>query len=113
MLHFLASHVRTQDSAYIHITETYARKILQRSIEKNGARYFPFPFDWKLGGCSLTMAAPWISGMSQGQMLSALIRLYEKTRKPDYLEACRQIMRNFQRLQDQNDPWVVTIDASR
>jgi hypothetical protein len=56
------------------------------------------------------MRAPWFSGMAQGQILSAIARLYEITKNQKYDSVCVKIFNSFKRFKGQHDPWIVHID---
>ncbi len=110
MLHFIASYHRTDHYDYIIETERFAEKLVDNALCKNEALWFPYDFDWDLPGFGIKMTAPWYSGMAQGQVLSAIARLYQITENPAYLEICNQIFNSFRLLKGLSSPWIVYID---
>ncbi len=110
MLHFIASYHRTDDDNYIIETERFAEKLVDNALTYNGALYFPYEFDWNLGGFGIKMKAPWYSGMAQGQVLSAMARLYQVTQEPRHLEICSQIFKSFTLFKGLSDPWIAYVD---
>jgi hypothetical protein len=70
--------------------------LLDSSTESEGAKFFPYTFDFPLYGLDeLTLHAPWWSGMAQGQMLSALVRAYEATGDERYRNAADSTFASF------------------
>jgi hypothetical protein len=61
----------------------------------DGATVWPYQFDWQEGRCLLK--APWISAMSQGLGISALVRAFRLTRDDSLLSLCEQSARVFER----------------
>jgi heparosan-N-sulfate-glucuronate 5-epimerase len=61
----------------------------------DGTTVWPYRFDWQEGRCR--MKAPWISAMSQGLGISALVRAFRLTRDPDLLSLSEQSARVFDR----------------
>ena len=61
----------------------------------DGTTVWPYHFDWQEGRCLLK--APWISAMSQGLGISALVRAFRLTRDDGLLSLCEQSSRVFER----------------
>ncbi len=110
MIHFIASYHRTGNYEYITKSELFAHKILERTLLSQGALFFPYDFDWTLGGFGIYMKAPWYSGMAQGQLLSAFVRLYNITKKQEYLQASHEIFKSFALANRTSTPWIAYID---
>lgn len=70
---------------------------------------WPYTFDWREGGCLLK--APWISAMSQGLAMSALVRGYRITRRPALLDLALAASRVFEK--GVEDGGVRTLDQGR
>ena len=111
ILHFLASYNRTGNSRYIEESEKFAAAILKESFRYKEALYFPYRFDWPFGGSDLVLRAPWVSGMAQGQLLSAFVNLYRETDKDEYLETCHEIFHSFYQFDQSPAPWIAYVDS--
>jgi heparosan-N-sulfate-glucuronate 5-epimerase len=61
----------------------------------DGTTVWPYRFDWQEGRCLLK--APWISAMSQGLGISALVRAFRLTREEALLSLCERSVRVFER----------------
>ena len=61
----------------------------------DGTTVWPYRFDWQEGRCLLK--APWISSMSQGLGISALVRAFRITRDEALLSLCERSVGVFER----------------
>jgi len=67
-----------------------------RAVERHdGSVIWPLTFDWQEGGCRFK--APWISAMSQGLPISALVRGYRISADHRLLELCRAATEVFKK----------------
>ena len=92
--------------------EVNADKLIEVAVRRDGAYYFPYPFDFPLGGNKKhTIQAPWWSAMAQGEALSLFVRLYEVTDEEKWREAAD---RTFASLDDdfgpRRGPWTLYVD---
>lgn len=111
ILNFINSYNATQDSTLLFRAEKYAAKLLELGLFEDSAAYLPYYFRFAVHADSAnTMAAPWFSGMAQGEFLSILCRLYKITGKEKYLDYAGFIFKSFLRLKDENDKWIVRVD---
>ena len=82
---------RTGNKAALRAAKINAAKLIDISRTAHGGMYFPYRFDFALGGFKKeTIHAPWWSGMVQGQALSLFVRLYEETGKESLASGRRQ-----------------------
>lgn len=112
MLHFLASYHRTEKDVFLKEAEKFAEKIIDLGFEKGNAFFVPFKHEWPINK-QKKMYPLWYSGMSQGQLLSAFIRLYDITGEPKYLLASHKLYNSLKSLPYHNSPWVAFIDSSQ
>ncbi|MBN1541853.1 hypothetical protein JW992_06875, partial [candidate division KSB1 bacterium] len=110
ILHFLASYHRTGDQRYIEESEKFAQAALDRAVRFKDALYFPYPFDWPFGGSDLVLRAPWVSGMAQGQMLSAFVNLYRDTQEESYIQISHEIFASYYQFERDQLFWVAFVD---
>jgi hypothetical protein len=110
---YLDGYYMTDDVAYLDRAEQYAAKLLELSELRNNARYFPYNFNFPLHKIETDMMrAPWYSGMAQGEILNAFVRLYIATEQVRYLEIAHEIFRSLIQFKGQYYPWTVDMDNS-
>lgn len=91
--------------------EKFAQKLIDISQDFNGAIFFPYNFDFYLHGIKKEkMAAPWYSGMAQGQALTVFTRLYKITKNQKYLTIAQRIFQSFKCFYDSSDPWICYLE---
>lgn len=113
ILLFVNSYKITQDDEFLVRSKKFAQKLIDISYTVNDAIYFPYNFNWNLHGIpGETMSSPWFSGMAQGQVLSAIIRLFEVTKDSSYLPICDKIFLSFTRQISGKKPWMTFIDKN-
>lgn len=93
-LYALESYLVTGDNAYLERAEANTQALLDGSEVIDGARWFPYRFDYVLHQM-YDMPAPWFSGMAQGLGLSLLTRMYEVTGDKSYANAAHQVFASF------------------
>ncbi|MFI7428893.1 D-glucuronyl C5-epimerase family protein [Micromonospora sp. NPDC049836] len=85
------SNVRTylvnRDRSYLDRAVAQAQRNLDRRVESRGAWWYPYEFDVPACGQLPVIQAPWYSAMSQGQLLSLFVRLYQVTGDQKWREA--------------------------
>jgi len=85
--------------------------LIRECHQEERALYAPYQFCYAVHGDSInTLTVPWYSGMAQGQMLTALCRLYEFTGQTEYLDMAQPVFESLKRLRGSTDKWVVFID---
>jgi hypothetical protein len=113
-LSFIDSYIQSNNQQYLARAEQFTSKLMELSMDADGATYFYYPFGFRLHGYSTDLLeAPWHSGMAQGQALSVFVRLYQITGKPEYLTTAEKIFKTFSQLRDKEKPgtpWVTEID---
>jgi len=113
ILHFLDSYVKTEEERYLERSKLFAGKLMEVAVESDGAIFLPHTFEMPIMGTDVTMQPNWYSGMSQGQALSAFVRLYSVTGDERYKEMADGLFSSFLHLNDdsaEGDPWVAMID---
>lgn len=109
---FIGTYYHTQDTIHLRRAEKYARKLMEVSNYIGDTALVPYMFDYRVHGLEdAELLAPWYSGMAQGEFLEVLVRLYEFTEDPEYLEFAHKIFNSFLRLKNDNKDWVVRIDS--
>lgn len=103
---------RKGSKAALRSASINARKLIDISEMRHGGMYFPYPFDFSLGGIkSATLHSPWWSAMAQGQALSLFTRLYEVTGKQSWRDAADKV---FATMDDRgpraNGAWDMYVD---
>ena len=111
MFILLGAYYKLKDTVYLNRAEKYARRLMTEAVEHNRAVYFPYRFDYKVHNREDgILAAPWYSGMAQGEVLEAVVRLYNFTQDSTYLDFARKIFRSLTLLKDEYEPWVSFVD---
>lgn len=103
---------QTGDRQALEAAKVNARKLVEVAVRKDGAFYFPYPFDFPLGGNKKqTIHAPWWSAMAQGEALSLFTRLFQVTGDRQWRTAAD---RTFASLDDdfgpRKGPWTLFVD---
>ncbi|MGO1385577.1 MAG: D-glucuronyl C5-epimerase family protein [Arachnia sp.] len=109
-LSLLSSYRHNQDDLYLKRARANADRLIETAVVRDGALFFPYPFDFALHGGRDLLKAPWYSGMAQGQALSAFVRLYNVTGDARYRMAADETFRSFQLPREDSSPWVQNID---
>jgi hypothetical protein len=88
-----------------------AAKLIEVSRTARGGMYFPYRFDFPLGGVKEeTIHAPWWSGMVQGQALSLFVRLYEETGQESWRAAADKTFVTLDDRGPRDGPWMAYVD---
>lgn len=110
---FIATYRTYGDDKHLARAEHYLRKLMSECIEVDGALFATLPFDFAVHGDStILMTAPWFSGMTQGEMLMAAMRLYEVTQDTTYLEFGHRLFKAYTRLRGPNEIWFARLDSA-
>lgn len=113
----LGSFQLTGDPEYLRRAEATAHKLLDgATATDDGALWFAYPFEHSLHGDeSMTLSAPWYSGMAQGQGLSLFVRLAETSSDPAWAKAADQTFLTFQPGEQGSEspegPWFAHVDS--
>ncbi|MBC8190855.1 MAG: hypothetical protein ISR87_04660 [Candidatus Marinimicrobia bacterium] len=107
----------TGDSLFLRGADIYIQKLFEIGHWNDDAIYFPYEFElYPHAGRGedndIKLRNPWFSGMSQGQVLSALSLLYRTTGDVKYLDYAEPVFKSFTKLKSNNDPWIVYIDSA-
>ncbi|MFH1373920.1 MAG: D-glucuronyl C5-epimerase family protein [bacterium] len=110
---FLSVYRQTGDRSFLARTEKYARKLMSRCINIDGALYAPIDFKYAVHGDSSVVFNPtWYSGMPQGELLEVLVRLFEITDDSAYLDYSHGLFESFLRPSEPSGCGVVRVDGS-
>jgi D-glucuronyl C5-epimerase C-terminus len=101
----------TQNSAYLERAEVNADFLIRRAVRRDGASYFPYRFRYALfGDRSDPMRPPWYSALTQGTVLTLLIRLHAMTGDERWAAAADADFATFVRKRSARRPWIVFLD---
>lgn len=108
---FLNGYRLTKNPVYLERVALFIGKLMDESVEYNGAIYYPYKYDFPLHNIKdQVMKNPWFSAMAQGQVLSMLVRMYEFTNDPRYLEYAKKTFNSFLNFKKNSKIWVSFID---
>jgi hypothetical protein len=109
----LASFRKSNDSTHLALLLKYIDRLIAESDEFDGAVYYPYKIKYKVHGMTEgLLAAPWYSGMAQGEILGLLTRTFEVTQDSTYLDYAHKTFNSFLRIQGEAEPWTVFVDTS-
>lgn len=96
-LYLVESYRVTGAQEYLDRAVANADHLLDGSVDIEGARWFPYPFDHSLNSDEegMVLLAPWYSGMAQGQALSLLVRLHQETGDDRWMDAADETFETF------------------
>ena len=87
---------KTGDAEFLDRAKVNLDGLVDYGVEDGAGLFYPYGFDFPLYGLEeLTLHAPWWSSMAQGQILSALVRMYGATGDQTYREAADQTYASF------------------
>ncbi len=85
--------VLTGNTTYLERFLRHVNWLVTNQVVEDGLGVWVYDFDFPRYGCR----APWISGMAQGQAISALVRAYIVTHNDTYLSSARLALEAFRR----------------
>ncbi len=107
--------IRALDAYHHTGIETYldralanTRSLLDDSVDREGALWFPYEFDWTY--YEVTLHAPWWSAMAQGQVLSLLVRLDRLQPDTGWRSLADKVFASFGQRYASGEPWAVIVD---
>ncbi|MEU4479676.1 D-glucuronyl C5-epimerase family protein [Micromonospora sp. NPDC023966] len=106
----LTSWEATNDRRYLDRAIANAQRNLDRRVESRGAWWYPYEFDLTRCKGRPVIKATWYSGMSQGQLLSVFVRLFEETGDAKWKEAADKTFLSLTLPPDEKAPWAVWTD---
>ncbi len=101
----------TGNTLWLERAVANARHLIDNSVDRDGAMWFPYPFPWTY--YERTLTPPWYSGMAQGTALSLFVRLAEE--QPDVQEwrtAADATWKSFLQPFSTVEPWSSLVDDS-
>ncbi len=104
---FYTEYRRTNDESYKKIILKNLEYVESRMTNEN---YIEYPFEHTHGGNFL--GEKWISGMAQGEMISAFIRGYLLTRDEYYLNIADKFLKTLLRKPDADEYWCTYVDSN-
>ena len=116
ILNFLASYKLTGNEEYLIRCDLYFDKMLELANFYNGMPFFPYTFDFELHSINdQVMRADWYSGMAQGLILSAFVRMYEITKDEFYKKWADKVFLSIStvRTDDYGKYWVTVVNEDR
>jgi hypothetical protein len=92
----LSGYRATGDTAYLNQVRLWMSRMKETATVVDDALYYPYTTPFNLHGRATDpMPLPWYSGMAQGQMLSALVRLYQFTGEQQWRDQADATFRSF------------------
>ncbi len=111
--HFMGAYLINGDTALLRRTARYLRKTMELSRAVGDASYVPYSFDKRVHRDEPTvLKAPWYSGMAQGELLGASMRLWEFTGDTAFLNYGHRLFNSLLRVRGGDGPWVTQVDGS-
>lgn len=83
------------DERYLEKAESMSEAVVDVAVERDGAMYVPYGFDWPSSGGDENMRAPWYGGMGQGPVLSAYVHFYDITGDERYRDIADRVFRSY------------------
>lgn len=103
-------YLTTDDHYALELGQAIGKSLLASVIEVEDAFYFPYSEPFRLHGRDeLLMEVPWFSGMAQGQVLGAFVRLYTFTEDSMWREAADKVFASFVPINEFSRPWTTTV----
>jgi hypothetical protein len=110
---FMGAFYTSRNRWYLNRAELYARKVMSMCLMYGDTAYVVCRFPYAVhGDSSIFLHPPWVSGMSQGELLMTVVRLYEFTGNAEYLEFAHELFNAFLRLKGEAQKWIARIDDS-
>jgi hypothetical protein len=110
---FINAYIDSNNEKYLIRAKKYARKLMEISKVHKNAIYAPYMFRYSVhSDSSYTFEVPWFSGMAQGEMLTIFIRLYNITKRKEYLEISYRLLNSLFYLKDKDEIWISRIDTN-
>jgi hypothetical protein len=110
---FIATYYYAKNEKYLQRAEHYAQKIMSECVYHDSVPYTVCHFLYAPHADSeSTFTPPWPSGMSQGELMMVVMRLYELTGKQEYIDFGHKLFRGYTRLKRNHDWWIARIDTA-
>lgn len=104
----LDAYHRTGNETYLQRAIANARALIDDSVARDGAMWFPYTFDWTY--FKVTLHAPWWSGMTQGQVLSLFTALDRLQPDAGWRPLADKVFKSFEQRNAPGQPWAVFVD---
>lgn len=89
------------------IMKNYEVLMAITEVDEHGARWFPYEFEHSRG--QFKSGSRWVSGMSQGMMLSVISRMYDTHPSEELKTTAHEIFKSFQVLKRETGFWFTEI----
>jgi hypothetical protein len=105
----------TGEVFYLGRARAQAQRLIETHVSYRGAWFYPQRYArFRHAAVGDLMRNPWYSGMSQGQVISLMVRMYEVTGETEYLSAAKATLSGFLYPGPaSNRPWVVNLDGAQ
>lgn len=111
---FIGTYYATNDRKYLNRCIKYAHKIMSECVlVDDGVTYLKVMFKFQLHGDStIKFEPPWVSGMSQGEVISVMMHLFEITNDSTYFKYGDDLFKAYLRPQDEHKYWNCRVDSN-
>jgi hypothetical protein len=103
----------TRQRPYLERAIRNAQRMIDNRVESAGGWFFPYDFDFSVhGDTTMTLRAPWYSGMAQGMALSAFVRLHRETGQAGWRAAADATFASLLIAPAADQPWTSWVDGN-
>ncbi len=106
----LAGWRATHKRIYLDRAIANAQRNVDRRVESRGAWWYPYDFELTRCKKRPLLKPKWYSGMSQGQLLSLFVGLYEETRDERWRTAADRTFQSLTLPVEPGEPWATWTD---
>jgi hypothetical protein len=104
----LDAYHRTGNKTYLDRALVNAHALIDDSVNRDGAMWFPYTFEWSY--FDVTLHTPWWSAMAQGQALSLFTELDRLQPDAGWRALADKTFRSFEQRSAPGQPWAVFVD---
>jgi hypothetical protein len=111
---FIGTYYATKDTGYLNRSIKYANKIMTEcALVDSGITFIKLTFPYRPHGDStINFEPPWVSGMSQGEVLSVMMHLFEITNDSVYYKFGEEVFQAFLKPKGECNYWIVRFDSA-
>jgi D-glucuronyl C5-epimerase C-terminus len=104
----------TGEAFYLDRAAAQAQRLIETHVSYREAWFYPQRYTrFRHAAVGDLMRNPWFSGMSQGQVISLMVGMYEATGKTKYLSAAKATLSGFLYTGPASRPWVANLDGAQ
>lgn len=111
-LNLLDIYIDYGDEVAFDVAERHLTKLISMSKIENSRRFFQHTQNYNFNDIEL-LEAPWVSALTQGQVLSLCSRFFELTGDEKYLNFAREIFKSFKQTKRNTGDWIVCVDSKK